>query len=179
MALTQALIDAIQRDGDINDRIQNQQIRAALQSILDDGYTYTEVAVNSAEIKAIGSTPKTILAAAGAGKYYDWIAIIEYTHNGTAYTTTGMAGLTITDSTNYIGAIATLNMLSTAASSVFQSSSKGVSELDVANVIVIGQVAVLNDSVILTDWNGVDPTLGNGTILVKVWSKIKTVGSDL
>ena len=70
-------------------------------------YEYTEVAVSSAEILAMGTFANRIilLPAPGADSYYEWYGAIEYTHVTTPYQNTGTADTIIVgDEYQYSGA---------------------------------------------------------------------------
>lgn len=76
-------------DGDTGEtkNITVNEIIAA--SGVNGTWTATSVDLSSANILALNSTPIEILPAPGAGKYYEYVARLEYFYNSIAYTTSG------------------------------------------------------------------------------------------
>lgn len=149
------------------------------------GYTYTEVEVSSAEILALQSSPKSLLPVAGAGKYYDISQVIlEYTHIATAYTTTAKDMLTVTDSNSYRESLIDAVLLEeTENIAVIIDLKDNINFYNQATTTYFASkntsgYTVLNNDLIL-GYDGTNPTLGDGTLLVKIWYKIKTFGTEL
>ena len=135
---------------------------------------YTEVAVSSAEILAMGSTPVSILPAAGVGKYYEWNMLLEYNHVSTAYT--------ISDLYLYLDAPFVLigkSLISSAGNKYVHMSSNSVDSSESTAGVAYKFPSTLNQPVNLSTYDSNDPTLGDGTILVKIWYKVKTFGTEL
>lgn len=153
---------------------------AALQSSVEDvesaAPTYTEVAVSSAEILALGTSAKTLLPAPGANMYYDIEKVIlEFSAGGTPYTLAG----------DYL-ALTLFNwkMVGTGLITGLADKVSIVPDIDnAANVgaedIVINLDQTLNQPFGLTTYNETDPLAGNGTLLVKIWYTARTVGTEL
>jgi hypothetical protein len=155
-------------------------IITAVNALEGGGSDYTETIVNisSAQILAMGTTPIELLPSPGAGKYYDINkVVIEYTHVSTPYTFSAddSIGLWFYDGATY-GDYSYLNLPPNNVNYVWDTSISGtnwnaVSELQ----MVKGQV--LNSAFELGMFNGTDPTLGNGTMRVKIYSKTITFGA--
>ena len=141
----------------------------------DGGYTYTEVEVSSAQILAMGSTPIELLPAPGANSYYltDNV-ILEYTHNTTAYT------MAATDYVVVSGAqqMSAEKTILTSTNNV-QTVMKSSDGIDSVNDVNFSWVEGFNIPLELYGWDGSNPTLGDGTLLVKIWYKEKTFGTEL
>lgn len=135
-------------------------------------WTYTEVAVSSAEILALNSTPKTLLVAPGANSYIEIGKVIfEYTHVSTAYTVAGL--FIIKDGGGYFQRFITDFTGEGANTIVF------INDWNIWGATNHEQgYSILNDSLEFTCQTS-DPTLGDGTLLVKIWYKVKTFGTEL
>jgi hypothetical protein len=136
---------------------------------------YTEVAISSANILSIESSPVQLLPAPGVGKYYEYHGTVEYTHVSTNYTTTSMTSIGVVTEGNFAGSFISPTLISTAASGVAGFSSVGTNPYNTP--AVIDQDAV-NQPIIIAGI-GANPTLGDGTMLVKIWYKIRTFGTEL
>lgn len=143
------------------------------------GYTYTEVVVTDTEIKTMGSSPVTLLAAPGANKYYEYYGFIEYTAGATAYTFAN-DNIIIGDDDTYAGDYIALNLINSTIDHTagFNSFAKG-QELGYAGGPHVGYPVKINKALKLFTYNATDPTLGDGTFLVKIWYKVKTFGTEL
>lgn len=146
---------------------------------IPDVYTYKEIIVSSAQIKAMGTTPVTLIVAPGVGKYYDFVAVVEYTHVTTAYTFTGDMIL-IGGANSYGGGLIGKGLITVAEDKVAKvTHSPTEIETSFATEYPITWAMNLNEGIILTALNGTDPTTGDGTILIKIRYKIKTTGTEL
>ena len=127
------------------------------------GYQYyTEVTVSSAEILTLSSTPIELLPAPGVGNYYDIKLILEYTFNTTPYVS-GIGDVIITDGTNIIYDMFSLNSIG--ADIVYMTQSMNGP----------GYLVFPNNSIYLEQQN-VDPTSGDGEMLLKIWYSIRSLG---
>jgi hypothetical protein len=143
------------------------------------GFEYAETIVNisSAQILAMGTTPIELLPAAGANKYYDWYAIIEMTPGTTKYTCAD--DILVGDSSSYFGQILFRTLIDDADlnPSVIQISSKsGQNEIQ-GGAYVVSYKTMLNRPVEMLTYNATNPTLGDGTMRVKVYYKTITFGA--
>jgi hypothetical protein len=157
-------------------RIQVTELAASTAS----EWTTATVAISSAEILTIGSVGKTLLAAPGAGTYYEIESVrLEYDHNTTAYTIVGDALFLGYYSGNYPGILINTQLISTAFDGAF------VWRGDVVqNVQAIGgtdyttaNAQRMNEALVLQMFNATDPTLGNGTMRALIRYKIRTFGA--
>ena len=148
------------------------------------GYTYTEVAVSSAELVTIdsGANQKELLPAPGAGKYYDLGQIIvEYTYDTAAYTTVGVGYCAISDSGGYIARLFNEGFLTEASNSVIlldgNTNIWGIEPTTIEQ----GYNLVDNSSIefFIDGANVVNPGTAAGTLLFKIWYKVKTFGTEL
>jgi hypothetical protein len=139
-------------------------------------YTYIEVPISSAEILDLGTTPKLLLATLGAGLYYDVDKIsFEFTEGSTSYTLTdpylNLIGLPtaqiqsglITGGVDNIAIVrgGTSNYCDTTETASYMGLDSMGAEIKIGT------------------WNNSNPTLGDGTILVKIWYKVHTLGTAL
>jgi len=152
---------------------------AATASYLENDYIYTEVTASSAEILAMGSSGIELLAAPGANKYYDIPKIhLEYTHNTTAYT---LADPVLYFYGAFMGNI-DKEILTTASSKVILldgNSSVKINAVEDIPYHIVPDNGGINQPVQIYTWAGTNPTLGDGTILAKIWYKVKTFGTEL
>jgi uncharacterized protein YegL len=148
-----------------------EQIITAVNA-LEGGSDYTETIVNisSAQILAMGTTPIELLPAAGAGKYYDIDkVVIEYTHVSTAYTSNYI--MLINDGGN------PLSYSQFSNSNSFVELTLNQTFVDVVEGVGLSQMNTLNQALVLTTYDGVSPTLGDGTMRVKIYHKTITFGA--
>ena len=161
----------------IADALANQGLLAA-STMVDGGYTYTEVSVSSAEIKNLFAAPKQLLAAPGANTYYDIDKIaIEYTFVTTDYTV--VEPLVIRDTDNYLWTFITETLISDGQSlyGVYREFFNWAVDGNTPANPVLG-VGAVNKGIELST-STTSPTLGDGTLLVKIWYKVKTFGTEL
>jgi hypothetical protein len=152
--------------GDTSQNSTGSSYKADLGQLGDamGGYQYyTAVTISSAQILSSNSSPIQILPTPGAGKYYDAKFIVEYTYNTTQYVSAN--NTVITDGTTNPYVLFALSSYSTDKVFISQSmngtsSSNGIST---------------NTSLSLKTLTA-DPTTGNGTMLIKVWYSIRTLG---
>jgi hypothetical protein len=137
--------------------------------------TYLEVDISSAQILAMGTTPIDILPAPGAGKYYDFTAIVEFTA-GTSYVFTGDTIL-LGGSDSYGGGLINPSFIATTNNKVAKVGHQPTEMVtsDATEYPTTWEM-VLNEGIIFTALNGNDPTTGTGTIKVKIWYKLRTFG---
>lgn len=134
--------------------------------------TTVEVDITSAQILAMGTTPIELLPAPGAGKYYDVEKIVlEYTHVTTAYTTTStQLYLTQGNDMCYFPTLITNT-----------SNDQYVigRELNVFDGGVFSSVykPIVNESLKLWNYDGDNPTLGNGTLRATITYTTRTFGA--
>lgn len=128
---------------------------------------YAEVSLTAAEIKALNTTAKTLVAAPGAGYVLEFIsAVLILDHGGTDYATNG--NLSIRE-TNAAGTA----LSDTAAEGDFLFASADAIRCVQA---LSADVALLaNKAMVLSCATG-DPATGNGVLRVKVAYRIHTTG---
>jgi hypothetical protein len=152
--------------------LQNQ-----INSLEADSFTYAEIAVSNAELLAIGSTPKQILAAPGANKYYDYFGVLEYTYIGGNFPAFDDA-LGIIGASSYGGSYIGKSILTDTQSNITRFNSSETAALERTTETVKWHM-YLNEAINLTTLGATDPVGGGGTILVKIWYKVKTFGTEL
>ncbi len=138
-------------------------------SYLDD-LTYTEVAISSAQILAMGNVPVELLPQPGANKYYDIDKIIlEFKDNGTPFSTGANSLINIEP--NY----------SKAAIDILNSGENSMAILKTSMNENTGGVYTLNTFLneAITMSTQEDMIDGNGTILAKIRYKVRTFGTEL
>lgn len=124
----------------------------------------TTISISSAELKALFTTPKILLAAPGAGKVNVLERLVfSYTHGGTDYAGTGNMTIRYTGTTTNI-LESVMDHIAGATSKLFQVSSKATTSYSVP--------LISNQSIELTNATA-DYTLGNGT--VKIFLKYRIV----
>jgi hypothetical protein len=143
-------------------------------STANSNLTYTELEISSANILLLGSQIE-LVAAPGAGMYLDVAKVIlEYTHVTTAYTLASPDWVTLDGAAE--GAIS--KGLITTDSTKIASMEINYS-IDSTNEINYSSSLGLNQALNLATWSGGNPTLGDGTMLAKVWYTTRTAGTEL
>lgn len=160
-------------------RDMTKVISAVNASNLDE-MVYTEVSVSSAQIKAMGTTPVELLAAPASNKYYDIDKVaLEYTHVTTNYTMGTTTSLIIgTTDNGYYGAWVSTLLLNNGASS-FMVTDYPTANPNAVPATVEVEIIGTPQAVYLSTDDSADPTLGDGTLLVKIWYKVRTFGTEL
>lgn len=151
---TAALIDKVL----VSDGTTGETKNILVSSIVPDLTTYLETTITSAEILAIQGTPKTILAAPGANKYYKYHAILEYTYGTIAYSSGGGSSLYLEQGSK--DCYFPNNFLTFTGNNAAVGTFYGYAKMNTALKLT-------------TDTNS---TLGDGTCKLKLWYTIKTFG---
>jgi len=130
--------------------------------LLNSEIYISEVSISSAEMLAIFTTPKLLVAAPGAGKYIDPISVIaKNTFNSVAYSTGSSPYI------NYVGTASSVKF--TFSTDLITTSStrveKGMEYTDTVVPVNVG----------LQFLNGANPTLGNGTLKLSLLYRIVTI----
>jgi len=128
-------------------------------------------------ILSLGSSPKVLLEAPGAGTYYDFDQIIVEGCDSGAYTAAFYLIL-LND-----GIQSTLNQYLLDGSGGY-SIVKNLGEFvgtstNWGGSVVVQDNRLQNTGLTLTTDTGANPTGGTGTILVKIWYKVRTFGTEL
>jgi hypothetical protein len=161
--------------------IEATNVQTAIDKLaeLSGGSQYTETIVNipSAQILAMGTTPIELLPAAGVGKYYDIEKVIlEYTNVTTAYSL-AIDYLQIEYNNNtYANLNKSIITQSDNALDIIKNGQEndGTSEVN----FTYGNSGMLNQNVRLKVYNSsTNPTLGDGTLRVKIYHKTITFGA--
>lgn len=129
-----------------------------------DTFKYKEVNVTSAEILTVGATPKELLPALGASKYYDWYAYVEYNFGTIAYSMA--SGFSMQQGTVNKIPFGTLGINTQNAVAI-------VRPIPGSNT---GFGFLPNQPLLLGTLTNADPTNGDGTLRIKLYYKIKTFG---
>lgn len=146
-------------------------------AIVGESGTTATVNITATQILAMGTTPIELLPAPGVGMYYDIEKVVlEYTHLTTSYDLEAGNLINVRSSDNWkyigltkIGALQTQNRVTTLILTG--------AEIDNTNNFVQGGWRNLNTSIILDTYYGTNPTLGNGTLRVKIYYKTITFGA--
>lgn len=165
----------------LNDNTEVVTIEDIIQSVTGDseGYTQTIVNISSTQILAMGTTPVELLPAAGVGKYYEWEGFVEYSHVTTPYAVSSNDMLMFGYESEYSGCLIQTLLITQAdsfAAKIGQFPQSNTSSSATLPDVELYRIP-LNDRIILTSWNGVDPTLGDGTMRVIIKYKVKTFGA--
>jgi hypothetical protein len=152
-----------------------------LANLGNSGYTYTEVAITSLQIKGIGTTPVELLPAPGASMYHEFYGTVEYTPGAAGYThTADMLG--VLGESSYGGGIFA-NLIASTAETIVSFDHNGAIDATTASGTYYGvQRRETNEALIFTSLNGTDPTGSGGatgTLLVKLYYREKTFGTEL
>lgn len=146
----------------------------ALIASVGETVSYAEVAISSAEILTLGSSAVTLLPAPGADEYYDIKdLIIESTGGTTPYT---LADPTLMIQIDGEYSYIDKNIINGGGVSFAKISTAVYSSAD---SYIHTAVQSTNSAVTITTDNGADPTVGNGTLLVKIWYVLRTIGTEL
>jgi len=132
------------------------------------GY-HKEVEISSAELLALYTTPKTLVAAPGAGKVLEFISLLLAYDYGTIVYTIGAAGAFRVKYTDASGA--TVSTTAPQAGMTDQATDQ-VRLLDKTAATV---TPVVNAALVL-HFPGADVTDGNGTIHVKIAYRVRSTG---
>jgi len=137
-------------------------------------YTYTEVPISSAQILTSGSDRIELLPAI-PNSYYQGCFIIEYTFGTTPYTTATSFAIVFGDSVNYPNVLSLLTGTQTGihANELYPDDDRFYT----VNRGVYFQC--LPDYDEFDNEIPVDPVGGDGAILVKIWYKVITFGTEL
>jgi hypothetical protein len=130
---------------------------------------YAEVEISSAQILALFTTPKTLVAAPGAGKVLEFISLLlAYDYLTTAYTIGAATNLQVKYTDAAGAAVSTTQavtgMIDQATDQLRSLDKLEVSVTPVANAALVLTLAVAN------------PTLGIGTIHAKVAYRVYPTG---
>lgn len=158
-AITPTTLIHIVTTADTSQSLAGSSYKAELNQIASTlgGYQYyIEINVSSAELLTIFSSPVTILPAPGAGKYYDFKIYAEYKYETVAYDITNVR--LVDDNNTQISPAISINQLSDQI------------------VIHYGlfNASMVNSSVRL--YGGSNPTVGDGTVKIKIWYNIVDFG---
>lgn len=173
---TQLATDAVTADKILADAVTTAKILNAnvtTAKLADDAVTSAKmdpsliksatVAVSSAELLALNTTPKSLLAAPGATDYYEVLSVhLAYTHVTAAYTVGDATNLNV-KYTNASGA-STLVDLSVTGFLDQASNQLRIMKPDDANI-----TPVLNAPMVLTLAGTGNMTLGDGTLSVTIY----------
>jgi hypothetical protein len=155
-----------------------------IKLIPDTPYTETIVDVSDTELKALATTKKLLLPALPTGKYYTGYMIWEFTEGSAIYSVTGDFTLTSVTSTgtapnNAFGKVSRWVIGSGAGNHIVQI--PWVSETQF-NFITSNEVEFYGQSLGINATGlalgmATNPTLGNGTLRVKIYHKTITFGA--
>jgi hypothetical protein len=142
-----------------------------LTTAMAGGYTETIVDISSAQILAMGTTPIELLNTPGVGKYEEIQKIIIEYSGGTEYaTSTALSFLGFPFPLVEGIIIKSFNIVSVLYPSVNAA-------VNIIGEYVSAPVTGLNEALYLTTNDGIDPTLGTGTLRVKIYHNPITFGA--
>lgn len=145
---------------------------------LPQGGTTTVVNISSAQILAMGSTPIELLPAPGAGKYYEFSGFCELQYGTTPYTFANDA-LMFGGSDSYAGTLVDNQFLSQTSNKYVKFGNTDSFRVGITGMTnnVVSSFGSMNESIILTSYNGADPTDGDGTLRVIITYTTRTFGA--
>jgi len=147
-----------------------------IESNLPESLTYTEVAISSAQILDLGNTPIELLPNADANKYYEIQKfILEFTELTTPYTFNDAINIYGINSYAYL----TESILTSGTSNVTVINNYGSDIATYVDTLNVVNRQGLGGGIQISTYNGTNPTLGDGTILVKIWYRVRTFGTEL
>lgn len=140
----------------------------------DDTITYSDGRPNATGgILSMGSSPIELLPAPNVNEYYDWYALVEYTHVSTNYTFTG-DNIMIGGANSYGGSLIHEDFIKASQNAV-QIVRPSATEINSTYPVYFRME--VGEGIVLTALNGTDPTLGDGTLRVVIYSKLRTFGA--
>ena len=152
---------------------------SATASYLNDGSLYSETTISSANILALDNVQ--LLTNAPANGYYDVEKIIfEFNYGTTQYSISTPNALVLEQGSD-MGLVSD-NLITAAKDKIVILSSFNPYNEDVDGAADNQNTAVPFDkgSTLNLYWySGGTPSVGDGTILVKVWYKVRTIGTEL
>jgi hypothetical protein len=137
-------------------------------------WTYTEVDITSSQILNMGTTPIELLPAAGTDKYYDLKVALEYTYGTLGYAIPSNDQYLVGGGNSYNGTLFRHSSFNQGSDIVLLSQIGAPMEVNSSDVFA--SVYFKNDNIVLTTFDGNDPSGGDGTIKAKIWYKIITFG---
>lgn len=157
-------IDALTNPLATDPRVGHAQLHTDINEALRYGIRKATVTLSSADILALNTTPITLVAAPGAGKYLGiHKVLVHLTGSTTAYTLVDSVGVRLTGSTPFLS-------LATLLSGDTGNRTYQFSTLEPSG----GTSAFENTAVDLYAIDG-DPTLGDGGLVITVWYSIEDV----
>jgi hypothetical protein len=152
----------------------------AINALEGGGSDYTETIVNisSAQILAMGSTPIELLPAAGAGKYYDYFGFCEL-HYGTAPYVFTADAILVGGADSYAGTLVDFQFLTQSTDKYVNFRNTESFRVGISGMTnqVVSSFGSINEAIIITSYNGANPTDGDGTLRVKIYHKTITFGA--
>jgi hypothetical protein len=151
-----------------------EDIRNIIAVLDNELYTETIVDISSAQILNMGTSPIELLPAAGLNQYYDIDKVVfEYTHITTRYT--------LGDNNRNMNLFGNNgSYLTDIYSGILRQTANSVSIVEIGNYSSetpsSGGFQRLNDNIQLYISGG-NPTLGDGTLRVKIYHKTLTFGA--
>jgi len=130
---------------------------------------YAEIEISSAEILALYTTPKTLVAAPGAGKLLEFISLLLAYDYGTVVYTIGTATNLQVKYTDAAGAAVSTTQAVTGMLDQATDQLRALDKLEASVTPVVNAALVLTLAV-------ANVTLGNGTIHTKVAYRVHATG---
>lgn len=147
----------------------------SIPSAANGAVTYSDGRPNATGgILGIGTSPIELLPAPGSGKYYDIDKIVlEYTKGTTPYSQLTPNILWIDPF--FTGIDNLLNNIATFLTLIFRPGASYT--LPTTSDVVVNEYLPINKAINLSTWSSADPTLGDGTLRVKIYHKTITFGA--
>lgn len=146
-----------------------EEVNTLSTNVATNAYTYIEVPITSAQILNMWDTAIDLLPTLASNQYYIFDIVLEYTAGTTPYVNTDPWGIYGSD-IEYVE-YSTVSLGAT--NEVYRISSSDQKFPDAANREFTGT------SVKMYTNGSANPTAGDGTILAKIWYKVRTFGSEL
>lgn len=143
-------------------------------------FIYDEIEITTGFILSLGTTSRTILPAPGVGNYYEYYGVIENNFNTVAFDALDNVAIGQSESDKSCQILSSNFHLATETVVATFNSQMQIEELlgdTVYNAVSIPQET--NKQVRIFNVNGNDSTVGDGSFLVKIYYRIRTIGTEL
>jgi hypothetical protein len=157
-----------------DDDILSERTGATVSEI--SSYKYIEVLITSSQITNMGTTSIVLLPAPGSNKYYDYKITLEFSISTVDYSPAGLLYVAGNRSNDYTPILGNPALWSNTEKRVTHISSTPLNSYDDSEFTNFSGFQTENESIIMGWWNGLNQTQGDGTILAKIWYRIRNFG---
>jgi hypothetical protein len=139
------------------------------------GWSDLEMDISASQILSMGTNPIEILPAPGIGKYYIYHGIFEFTFNSSQYIFGGTEGSPYIYDSKYGGTVMS-SLVGGLQNSITPFSNYTPNQTNAAELTATVTSQAINSAIYLSTWNAGNPTLGDGTLKLKLKYKICDFG---